>query len=797
MMVLLLTAVISGCDAISFSVTKLETPVITINNQASTLEWQSINKADEYDIFLNDKVIGRVKDGKTNTQSYNFASHLSDYGSYRFKVRALSSNEKIKNSTTSISKSLIHRSSNYTGIQQEYNVEYNVAAKSPKDVQLTNGELTWSLVNDASYYVVTTFTISKGVTNYKVMGDTLSYSFEDLYKDEIVAFSVGAYFEESDTLYIQSKERNYYNPDTSSYFTNNIYTFDGYIGDYYIQNMEELINITYYNFINRKTNYQIRIADSFMQDVGIEKSSWLATNKIIDKINYCFAINSGPFFETCHFTTGYANSFAKHDTDFDFTIKVNFNGVDECDVDLYSSDYGYHPLAQSSIQHAYYDTFTSENDSRESDYNDFVSDKYFVTKNVTTSEELYWAVENNVTPLPAPNSRADIIYTKAKEVLIDIIHPKMTDYEKALSIFDWVTINTVYDNANIAKMFEETERTNNPIYYTKSPAYYLEGVFMQGIAVCDGFSKAFSLLSNMEGIDCIRITGYANNGAHAWNKILIDGNYYLVDITWTELKTDPVGKNKGTEYLSHKYFLLSDSFLTTHKAHAARDKFFDYPTAKYNYNYYAATNYTFTNNNKDDLTVNLVVNSDEDLSNLMEYFFVTNTQSADVIFTEKYISDVNDREGVGSGLNPNVLKEVILEKTLSKQKSVFQMLSVVADYPAMFYKFDNSGSTREHRGMVVYLQINMLLQSDEHAKNFIELINQARVFNDINTVFDNFYITKDVLGSYDGTVQEKLDGLIADLNLSYDVEMVYSGVSREVDFYNSGLQTLYQYTLTF
>ena len=74
------------------------------------------------------------------------------------------------------------------------------------------------------------------------------------------------------------------------------------------------------------------------------------------------------------------------------------------------------------------------------------SDKQFLETSVYSSEELYWAVENKVTPIPVKDSPAEDIYNLAKDTLRNIISDDMTDYEKALCIFDWICTNTVYDN---------------------------------------------------------------------------------------------------------------------------------------------------------------------------------------------------------------------------------------------------------------------------------------------------------------------------------------------------------------
>lgn len=85
--------------------------------------------------------------------------------------------------------------------------------------------------------------------------------------------------------------------------------------------------------------------------------------------------------------------------------------------------------------------------------------------------------------------------------------------------------------------FEATETTDIS-RATKIGAYYLEGVLGEGEpkAVCDGMSKAYSLLMNMLGIPCVRVAGTAYSGGawggHAWNKVKLPGGWYNVDCTW-------------------------------------------------------------------------------------------------------------------------------------------------------------------------------------------------------------------------------------------------------------------------
>lgn len=66
------------------------------------------------------------------------------------------------------------------------------------------------------------------------------------------------------------------------------------------------------------------------------------------------------------------------------------------------------------------------------------------------------------------------------------------------------------------------------------------GALVEGDAVCDGYSKAMTLLCRLAGIRCSVISGMSYNGDttgfHAWNILQINGIYTLADLTWNDYK---------------------------------------------------------------------------------------------------------------------------------------------------------------------------------------------------------------------------------------------------------------------
>lgn len=158
-------------------------------------------------------------------------------------------------------------------------------------------------------------------------------------------------------------------------------------------------------------------------------------------------------------------------------------------------------------------------------------------------------------------NRNNIVDKKAEDILKSIIKPGFTDFEKVKAIHDYIVINSEYDYENYKKGTVPEESYN---------AY---GSLINGIAVCDGYTKAAIILLNKLGIDNNYVIGYANGGLHSWNQVKINGEYYFMDITFD----DPVPDVKGK--IRYDYFLVSSDELR--KDHSWIET--DYPVSKNNF----------------------------------------------------------------------------------------------------------------------------------------------------------------------------------------------------------------------
>lgn len=234
---------------------------------------------------------------------------------------------------------------------------------------------------------------------------------------------------------------------------------------------------------------------------------------------------------------------------------------------------------------------------RGEDYDDFYIDKLTKSYAVSTSNQLLYVVEHGYRPIPVKNSPAEKVYLAAKELLNEILPENASHFEKAELIFNYLITNITYDDNAVA--ITEANASLWPEY----DAFYLEGVFFEKKAVCDGISSAFSLLCNIEGIPAVKVLG----PNHAWNRVKIDNRWYVADPTFGNVHLS----GKAYSIADHSQFLISDEA----KANGG------YPAQNYraivaeqDYGYFAHK--TVTHNGR---SFDYEINSAEELARLLEF----------------------------------------------------------------------------------------------------------------------------------------------------------------------------------
>ena len=107
---------------------------------------------------------------------------------------------------------------------------------------------------------------------------------------------------------------------------------------------------------------------------------------------------------------------------------------------------------------------------------------------------------------------------------------ELEGYDSFMAIYDWMAANITYDYDNL----------NDDSYTLKYTPY---AALINKTSVCQGYATLLYRLLLTEGIDNRIISGTANKGAHAWNIVEMDEEYYNVDITW-----DAIYSQSGFDY---------------------------------------------------------------------------------------------------------------------------------------------------------------------------------------------------------------------------------------------------------
>ena len=130
-------------------------------------------------------------------------------------------------------------------------------------------------------------------------------------------------------------------------------------------------------------------------------------------------------------------------------------------------------------------------------------------------------------------------------------------YSVVKYVHDRLIDTTVYDHAAV----DQITSGNDEGFIAAATPY---GCLVSHKAVCSGYSSAFQLIMHKLGIGCGLVNGKRSTeeGAHQWNYVCLDGEYYYMDLTWD----DPI-REDGQDTRTYEFFLISDDDLArTHTA---------------------------------------------------------------------------------------------------------------------------------------------------------------------------------------------------------------------------------------
>lgn len=135
-------------------------------------------------------------------------------------------------------------------------------------------------------------------------------------------------------------------------------------------------------------------------------------------------------------------------------------------------------------------------------------------------------------------------------------HPEIdTDLEKEKFIHDKIVDNISY-------------RTGSTEYDQSS--YSVLGEYAKS-TVCAGYAQSFELLMNGLGIDTVAISGGSGGRSHEWNKVKIQGNWYVTDVTWGDT-TDSYSWFNRSEEAVDRLDTQTDGYINGERNYSHNEK---------------------------------------------------------------------------------------------------------------------------------------------------------------------------------------------------------------------------------
>ena len=136
------------------------------------------------------------------------------------------------------------------------------------------------------------------------------------------------------------------------------------------------------------------------------------------------------------------------------------------------------------------------------------------------------------------NDKDLFIYKGLKGAINEIIDEDMSDYEKEKAVYDYIFLNTRFDESSLNAITDSDSDDSASPY----------GFFHDHSVICVGDATTFKLFMDALDIECT-VVHSTENGEHAWNQVNIDGDWYHVDIMM----------DYGDKEAAYAYFNVPDS----------------------------------------------------------------------------------------------------------------------------------------------------------------------------------------------------------------------------------------------
>jgi hypothetical protein len=162
-------------------------------------------------------------------------------------------------------------------------------------------------------------------------------------------------------------------------------------------------------------------------------------------------------------------------------------------------------------------------------------------------------------PMPAElHPRVTSIHRAAEEdyrkAAAYLVHGEHNPFQRIKALHDYVADRVAYDGVGFLQK--------------KYPSAAPEDVFASRKSVCAGYANLFAAMAQSVGEEVVTLHGDAlgfskEPSPHAWNAVRIQGEWYLVDVTWNAGYIDKTGTFTKS-YRTHYLFTPPQEFAKQH-----------------------------------------------------------------------------------------------------------------------------------------------------------------------------------------------------------------------------------------
>ncbi|MCK0130296.1 transglutaminase [Flavobacteriaceae bacterium F08102] len=145
-----------------------------------------------------------------------------------------------------------------------------------------------------------------------------------------------------------------------------------------------------------------------------------------------------------------------------------------------------------------------------------------------------------------------------------------SNLEKIRAIYFWLSSNVAYDmdeylRGTKVQNFQYSSERDKQEKIAQLNDRIISNTLLSKKAVCEGYAQTFHKVCSLLAIESAVITGYSKTdfrdialqraiGDHAWNAVKIDGEWKLLDVTWS------AGSTRGNTWQKrfNDFFFLTD-----------------------------------------------------------------------------------------------------------------------------------------------------------------------------------------------------------------------------------------------